>query len=209
MKRSSRQTSGGFALITAIIFLVLLTLVALAAIRGSGLEVKSSANNTLRATAFESSESTRALVSTLIDPLCYAGGWPGSIGGEVSDAEFASPLPAGLTIANNNTATAGPDNWCVETEATFNPNPSTVDARYVRTLDRTQINGAASVQRLYIAGAVGAGQAQGAGYSPPGIAVASGGGNIYFHVQSRGNERADAPEASYNTSAVYRYVIRR
>lgn len=209
MKRSSRQTSRGFALITAIIFLVLLTLIALAAIRGSGLEVKSSANNTLRATAFESSESTRALISALIDPLCYAGGWPASIRGVVDDADFAYPIPAGLTIAGNNSGATTPDNWCLETETAFSPNPSTVDARYTREISGTRINGAASVQRLYIAGAVGAGQAQGAGYSPPGIAVAGGGGNIYFHVQSRGNERADAPEASYNTSAVYRYVIRR
>lgn len=212
MKLRSRH-SRGYALVTAIVFLVLLTLVALAAIRGTGLEVKSGSNSALRAEAFEASETARIQVGSLIDRLCRNGGWPASIGGQVPNAEFTAALPIGIRIENRDGAN-GPDNWCIEpdSEAVFDPRTMDTDAGYSRDLRSTlgvQINGEVAVRRLYTSTASGAGQAQGTGYAGTGIGVAGGGGQTFFYVRSRGTERGDGAEASTDTAAVYRYVIRR
>lgn len=189
--RASNRRNGhdGYALVTAIVFLVLLTIVALAAIRGTGLEVKSTANNTLRAEAFAASEITRTVTIRQVSAMCDKG-------------------VAGLPAIDGWTQNGGGD-WCIEAKAS-DPNTFVTDARYAITTP-IKVNGEASVQRLYNSAAAGAGQAQGAGYASAGIGTASGGGNIYFLVQSRGIDRpsSDAPEALYNTSSIYRYVIRR
>jgi len=72
------RRASGFALVTALIFLVLLTLVTLAAVRNSGLEARMSGNNATRTEAFESSELARTQVGTLIDANVFSRGWPSS-----------------------------------------------------------------------------------------------------------------------------------
>lgn len=182
-------TQRGYALVTAIVFLVLLTVVALSAIRGTGLEVKSTANSTLRTEAFAASEIARTVTNRQLVAMCDNG---------------LAALPAVVGWTKLDTA-----DWCLEPKAA-DVTAFVTDARYTLTTP-IRVNGEVSVQRLYNSAAAGAGQAQGAGYASAGIGTASGGGNIYFMVQSRGVDRplADAPEALYNTSSIYRYVIRR
>lgn len=209
----SSRTGNGYALVTAIVFLVLMSLIALAAVRSTGLEVQASSNAALRAQAFESAEVSRTLVGSLIDPLCTSGGWPSSIGGPVPDSAFGITLPSGLQIVDHD-AGNGPDNWCIEpdSEAGFDPSAMDIDARYGRDLSATQgirIEGEIAVRRLNTVALAGAGQAQAAGYGGAGIAVAGGGGQIHFHVRSRGAERDAQAEASASTAATYRHVIRR
>jgi len=183
-------TQRGYALVTAIVFLVLLTIVALAAIRGTGLEVKSTANSTLRAEAFAASEIARTMTIRQLSALCDNG-------------------VAALPTVDGWAKVDGSTDWCTEAKSP-DATAFVTDARYEIT-SPIKVNGEVSVQRLYNAAAEGAGQAQGAGYASAGIGAATGGGNIYFLVQSRGIDRpnADAPEARYNTSSIYRYVIRR
>lgn len=207
------RAADGYALLTAIVFLVLLTLVALAAIRGTGLEVQSGANGTRRAEAFEAAEIARSVVAPLIDLLCRNGGWPVSIGGTVPDAEFHAPLPAGVRIVDRSVA-AGPDNWCLEadSEAGFETGPLDIDATYSRDLRDTlgvRIDGEVAIHRLHTSAVAGAGQAQAAGYAGNGVGIAGGGGQIYFHIRSHGREHASHAEARVSTAASYRYVIRR
>lgn len=211
--KAGRRPSAGYALVTAIVFLVLLTLIALAAIRGTGVEVKSGANGALRAEAFEAAEVSRTLVGALIERLCRNGGWPVSIGGQVPNAEFTAALPVGIAIVNRD-GLGGPDNWCIEpdSEASFDPGAMDTDAAYTRDLRGTlgvQINGEIAVRRLNTTAVSGAGQAQASGYAGAGVGVAGGGGQTFFYVRSRGAERGDSAEASSSTAAVYRYVIRR
>lgn len=189
--RGIATTQRGYALVTAIVFLVLLTVVALAAIRGTGLELKSTANNTLRAEAFAASEISRTITARQIAALC--------------DAGDAALLPA----IEHWTKEDGSNNWCIENDP-GDPTAFAIDATYTRT-EPVAVNGQVSVRRLYNSPAAGAGQAQGAGYGSAGIGAAAGGSNIYFLVQSRGTDRPvpDDPEAGYNTSSIYRYVIRR
>ncbi len=203
-RRSLAARPRGYALVTAVVFLVLLTLVALAAIRGTGLEVKSTANNTLRAEAFAASEITRTLVGRQIDRLCAQAGRDGLT--LASDPSALRAVP-GLRVLDNG-------NWCLDADAAFVAAPASLpaDARYDR--DRPPAaHGIAWVQRLYRTSVTGAGQAQAAGYGSTGVGSASGGAQIFFHVYSRGSDRSAigsrAPDAGYDTAAVYRYVIRR
>ena len=199
-----RQRPRGYALVTSIIFLVLLTLVALAAIRGTGLEVKSTANSTLRAEAFAASEIARTLVSRQIDTLCGNAGTEGLVDEDGGSALVAIP---GLDILDGG-------NWCVDSATPFvhAPGAGTPDATYARDA-APKAHGAVWVQRLYRSAAPGAGQAMAAGYGGEGRGAASGGGHVYFHVHSLGTDApvvaGVAPEAGYNTAAIYRYVVRR
>ena len=200
----------GYALVTAIVFLVLLTLVALAAIRGTGLEVKSTANNTLRAEVFAASEITRTLVGRQIDALCANAGRDGLTADDDPDAVRAVRAVPGLRLLDGG-------DWCLEDSAAFVAAPFArpADARYDRSLPPAA-HGSAWVQRLYRSATPGSGQAQAAGYGGAGVGTANGGGEIYFHIYSRGSDRPDgddaagaSSDASYGTAAVYRYVIRR
>ena len=207
----SPRPSPGYALITAMVFLGLMSLIALAAIRSTGLEVQSSSNAVLRAQAFESAEVSRTVMGALIEPLCATGGWPAAIGGTAPDADFRITMPDDLKIIDRD-GLGGPDNWCIEpdSEASFDPATMDIDAHYRRDLRNTlgvRIEGDVAVRRLNTVAIVGTGQAQAAGYGGAGIAVASGGGQIHFHVRSRG--AAADTEASASTAATYRYVIRR
>lgn len=203
-RRAPAARPRGYALVTAVVFLVLLTLVALAAIRGTGLEVKSTANNTLRAEAFAASEITRTLAGRQIDRLCAQAGRDGLTRDDDPSALRAVP---GLRVLDDG-------NWCLDADAAFVAMPAgaPADARYDR--DRPPAaHGSAWVQRLYRTTVTGTGQAQAAGYGGTGVGSASGGAQIFFHVYSRGSDRpatgSSAPEAGYDTAAVYRYVIRR
>lgn len=231
MNLSKCFDSGGYALVTALIFLVLLTLVALAAIRGSGLEAKMSANNAARTEAFESSELPRAAVTNLIDALCYADGWPSAIGGDATT--FTGAIPTGLGIVND--SGGKPRYWCNENWGTeFEPDKlakcGTTDSLFTEgcaanfrlnypsgsvppasaSIGDVVLNADLAVHRLYVTGAPGAGQAQVYGYAPPGISAAGGGGNIFFYINSHGtqNDASGAAKAGYNTSTAFRYVIR-
>lgn len=203
----------GQALLTAIIFLVLLSLVALAAIRSTGLEVKSGSNHARRAAAFEAAETARTVIGPLIDNLCAEGGWPAQLGGVVPDSQFATAIPAGITLADHDRV-GGPDDWCqdADSDGSFDPARMTSDARYDRELRATlgvEVHGEVAVRRLNSAPIAGAGQAQAGGYGGSGTAMAAGGGQIFFYLRSQGRERAEGAEAGSSTSATYRYVIQR
>jgi Tfp pilus assembly protein PilX len=86
---STARNQRGYVLITAIIFLVLLTIVALVALKNSGLEARMGANNTLHAQAFESAETSRRMLNILVDTNVFNRGWPATAAnGTVNDSEF-------------------------------------------------------------------------------------------------------------------------
>ena len=71
----------GAVLITSLIFLVMLTVVAVVATQSTVLETRMSTNAIVKARAVESSEALRTLSHELIATSCYNHGWPDSITG--------------------------------------------------------------------------------------------------------------------------------
>lgn len=205
----------GFALVTGLILLGVLTLVGLYAMRNTGLEVRMSENNAQRVEMFEMSESSRTVLGPVLDEHVFSRGWPVSISGLVPNELFGMTLPAGLTIAT--TSGSPPPDW-------FGRNPETsttgyvfqqenidiADATFTRTITPSgatplQIDTDLAVYKLRVDIAPGAGAAMVAGYEGVGKAAAAGGGNMFFYTQSIA--RGPEGESESVTGAVYRHVI--
>jgi hypothetical protein len=86
---SGAATDRGFALVVAMVLLLVLTMVAVIAMRSTTLDLKMSANTTLARRAFQASDGTREAVGPLLAAHVFYHGWPESAGGSVSDtADF-------------------------------------------------------------------------------------------------------------------------
>lgn len=209
--RRTRQS--GIVLVTAMIFLVVLTLVAVTSIKGSGLELRMSANNAMHVESLESSEAPRQMVSRLVEVLGFSqdiGGWPVSIGGETPDALFAYTLPTGMTILDGNDADSAPDNWFDYDPINFNytgfiPRATfSVNAASSGTSNYT-VSAQIAVQQMRDAPKIGCGQAMSQGFEGLGNS-AKNCQDLFLYITSRGQDPTG--QALYETSAVYRYVPR-
>jgi len=211
LSRRAQQT--GVVLVTAMIFLVVLTLVAVTSIKGSGLELRMSANNAMHVESMEVSEGPRQMVSRLVEVLGFSqdiGGWPVSIGGDTPDLLFAYTIPSGMTILDGNDADTKPDNWFDYDPLNFSYTGFTARATY-------SANAAASGTSSYTVGAqiavqpmrdapkIGCAQAMAQGFEGLGNS-AKNCQDFYLYITSRGQDPTG--QASYETSAVYRYVPR-
>lgn len=204
----------GFVLVTALIFLVVLTLVAVIAVKGTGLELRMSSNNALHVEAFEAAESRRQTIGRLIEALGFnaATGWPASIGGGTPDAQFAYPIPDGLSIYNASGTTGGtPSNWFDEIpEDGFSYGTFSPVARYNSNVAPSgtatfRLTADIDVQRMRTVQKVGSDLGSGGYDGGPKV-------DLFFYIVSRGVDSTDATAADpanaavYETSAVFRYV---
>jgi len=117
----TRETASGFVLVTAMIFLAVLTLVAVIAVRSSGLELRMSSNLALQTEAFEASEAARRLLGPVVETVGFNYLTTGT-------PDFASiTLPSGVTLLDLTSDSGGaadgqPDNWFAQTPlAYFDP----------------------------------------------------------------------------------------
>lgn len=212
----------GYALITAIIFLVVLTLVALTSLRSSGLELRMGSNFALRTESFESSDSPRLIAGRLLDLHTFNRGWPVSLGGQVPNGEFDFTVPTGFALpatvtdwyinnadeaANCETPflSAGGTPCALLTDASYNRNVAAAgQSPYV-------VRSEFSIFKVRVDLNPGAGTAMLAGYEGTGKSVASSGGRIFYYVQSTGRDGAALAadtESQSRTGAMFRHVIR-
>lgn len=220
--KPSHQT--GFALVIALVLLTVLTLVAVLATRGAGLEVQMAANSVSRIEAFESSEVTRRGLGEIIDVHTFVRGWPRDIGGTVDDDDFSTPMPSGFVVCNDNSPpnacqTGGtPRNWHLgntERDASgnelgFHPRDLHLDARWtlsVATQPVTALDADIRVFKLAVDLNPGAGTAMLAGYEGLGKAAAAGGGQVLFYASSTARRQLETAAES-ETAAVFRHIIR-
>lgn len=214
MNNPACHRNKGYALITAIVFLVVLTTVSLFAMKNAGIELKMSTNNSVSAQAFEAAEAARTLASQMIDPHLYNRGWPKSIGGEIADDVFNYSIPTGMRL-NKRPGNEAIDNWYTSpfiATSSFDPvDLSTASASYNRDV---AIVGTASytlqadiaVKKLRADISPGSGAAMSAGYEGLGKGAAAGGSSLYFYVVARGQDPGS--KAIDFTASAYRYVIR-
>lgn len=78
----------GFVLVTALIFLVVLTLIGVVATKNTTLGLKMSRNFLEKTQTFEAAETARVKADDLLDAATYNRGWPSSMGGTVTDSDF-------------------------------------------------------------------------------------------------------------------------
>ena len=200
----------GAVLITSLIFLVMLTVVAVVANQSTVLETRMSTNAIVKARAVESSEALRTLSHELIASACHSHGWPDSItgltGGTVREDEFH--IPTGVDV---NT----PVDWCTENplgeqlldSTTWQKDltllvDSNTDSDYVDDGDQ---QAEFYAHRISSTRNPGSATAMVAGYEGLGKSTASGGGAVLLDLRSVGRS---AGNSSGVTGSIYRQVLR-
>lgn len=219
----------GIALFVGMVFLVILSLVAVVAMRGTLLEMRMVNNVAAHERAFEVSESLRAIPLALFDDHTFNRGWPATeMGGSVPDTDFGTFPQCGSKAVGSNgiscdvlddvtirPATAGGLLNLYEVQFTSDEKPYD-PATWMKNQPDVTIavcdgsggcsNGGSA--KIWIrpdgtALATGAGAAQAAGYRGQGNAAASGGSSMFFEVLSQGT----ANSAQAVTLSQYRQRI--
>lgn len=93
-----RVRQRGVALFVGLVFLVMLTLIALVVMKGTLLEMRMATATARHEQAFEAAETMRAIPEALLADHVFNRGWPVSWGGDVPDALF----DLNSTFANRN-----------------------------------------------------------------------------------------------------------
>ena len=111
--RAARPHSGsrpqGLALVVALVLLLVMTMIAVIAMRTTTLDLKMTTNTALSRRAFEASESIRVLVGPLIFSMADTKGWPVALGGTEANSGFP-PLDPHITLVNPTVAPSNPNN---------------------------------------------------------------------------------------------------
>lgn len=213
----------GIALFIGLVFLIVLSLVAIIAMQSTFLEMRMTTNVARHEEAFQMSESTRSLVGPFIDQSMFNSGWPSAWDGTDTHFDFSNVCPnVSPPVGDGNcpavkmfeTALLGsanpskllysaldagevqtdPATWV--TDLTFNLNtPSLLASNLSFVPDGTVLN-------------QGAGAAQAAGYRGLGTGSAVGGSARFVEIQSVGKSPADGSNGRADTIAQYRAVLK-
>jgi hypothetical protein len=204
LHRSYMQPQKGIALFLGLVFLLVLSVVAVMAMRGTLVEMRMTTNVARHEAAFETSEAMRAVPVNLFDQHVFERGWPTSFGGDVPDGQFTYSqdfTPTMLTKIKSSI-----QNDCAGSKALFYGSLQAAcgglakETLYDATTwhpdvvmsmcDTSSASCAANVSAKVAVvpdGSVlsaGAGGAQAAGYRGLGIGSAGGGADLLFEVRS-------------------------
>ncbi|MCB1875432.1 MAG: hypothetical protein KDH88_05600 [Chromatiales bacterium] len=189
----------GFVLVTSLVFLLILTVVAIFALKSTGVQYRMSSNTAFLDRARAASDSGRLALSSVMPEHVYEREWT------------SVSLATGLTIADKDENNAADDLYAVNSETSWAADGLDVDARYRIDgngdgdyADPQDIDAAMAVYRTAIETNTGSGQAMLAGYMGLGKAVSAGGAMIFYDIQSRGYGQGNAQA---RTSADFRAVV--
>lgn len=211
-KARGRNAQGGSVLITALAFMVVLTMVAVVAMRSTTLDFKITTNNMLRSRAFENSETTHDWVAQVLDAhvfnRAYAPAWPAAAGGNVpATSDFT--LPAGVSVCPCD-GNPPADVWAVDNVPLGDYSAEDLHYRLDGNGDgdfddAVDVDSDLFVSRLHVVPMVGGSLAQVSGYEGFGKGAAGGGAALFFDSRSRG---ASLDGTSAITGGDVRVVIR-
>ena len=207
----------GAVLITSLMFLIVLTLVALVASQSTVLEARMSNNTIVKGRATESSEALRTGTLDLLDTHLFNRGWPkgytdGTNIGTLDPSYSALfTLPVGVSVTNVVNWAPGndagetlfnPASWTKDMTLAVNGNSGSGDTDYDDDVDQ---KADLYVFRTVTVNSPGSATAMVGGYEGLGKSSASGGALMFFDLRSVG---ASAGSAETVTGSNYRYVVR-
>lgn len=221
---SLRSRQQGVALFVGLIFLVVLSLLAVIAMRGTLMEMHMATNVARHEQAFETSETLRAVPVSLFDMNVFNRGWPVELGGTLPNDDFPYQLKSTMVTAVKN----GLQTDCASNSLDFfysglQPACGTLplESRYdpatwhpdiiLSVCDITSPSCAQNVTAtvsIVPDGTVleeGSGSAQAAGYRGVGGGAAGGGASGYFEIMSVGTVPGNGRAV---TMAQYKQAIR-
>jgi Tfp pilus assembly protein PilX len=200
----SMQRQRGIALFIGMVFLLILSIVAVMAMRGTLVEMRLGTNTARHEEAFEASEALRSVPLAMFDEHVFERGWPTAMGGTVDDSEFTfntdmaptlySKMKSALQTDCSNKASLfyGP----LQAACNDMPKETLYDATswhpdvVLAVCDASSTTCSANMTAKVAVvpdGSVlkaGAGGAQAAGYRGLGIGSAGGGAALYFEIRS-------------------------
>lgn len=219
----------GIALFVGLIFLIVLSLVAVIAMQSTFLEMRMATNVARHEEAFQMSDSIRGMMGPFVDYNLLNGGWPVSWGGAVPDADFdwSSVCPnAAIPVTASNCPLVSTFETAIKNskptalkqitgsidvgEEPYDPSTWITDL----TLTQNNPNGIGKIAAaisLIPDGVIanqGTGTAQAAGYRGLGVSIAAGGFAKFFEVQSVGLSPSDGSNGRAVTIAQYRAVTK-
>lgn len=194
----------GIALFVGMVFLLVLSVVAVMAMRGTLTEMKLVTNTARHEAAFETSEALRSVPITLFDQHVFERGWPVLFGGTVPDADFTYGTQLGPDLMAKmkgwlqadcshavslfyGTLQPNCNNLPKETvydPATWHPDMVIAVCDPASTSCSANISATIAIVPDGSVLAEGAGGAQAAGYRGLGIGSAGGGAELLFEVRS-------------------------
>jgi PilX N-terminal len=201
-RRSYASRQDGVALFIGLVFLVVLSIVAVLAMKGTLIEMRMVTNAARHEQAFETSEALRGVPVDMFDQHVFARGWPASMGGAVpnSDFDFTHTMPATLlskVVLDNDCGNAKtllygqlqPGCGALVQETLYDPSTWHPDMQIAicdtdSTGCSTNVSAVISVVPDGTVLAAGAGGAQAAGYRGLGIGSAGGGGQMFFEMRA-------------------------
>jgi Tfp pilus assembly protein PilX len=215
MARPDKIQQRGYVLITSLIFMLVLTLVAVTAMDMTTMDLRMSNNTSLKARSLEASEGLRNIGGELLDAHAYNRGWPKSISGSIENNVFNVTIPSGVSIVdvtnklydNNDISTDG-----TNPESIFTPDTLVTDMTYQRDAngdgdytDAEDTDATMSVYKVAKVTIPGSGTCQVCGYEGTGKSAAAGGVVVFFDLRSNGTSAGGAKTV---TVAEYRHVVR-
>jgi hypothetical protein len=218
----------GIALFVGLIFLVVLSLVAVIAMQSTFLEMRMATNVARHEEAFQMSDSIRGMMGPFVDYNLLNGGWPVSWGGAVPDADFdwssVCPTASIPVTASNCPLVKTFENAIANAPTPLKQITGSIDvgeepyapSTWVTDLSLTEDNPngvgkIAAAISLIPDGVIanqGSGTAQAAGYRGLGVSIAAGGFAKFFEVQSVGLSPSDGSNGRAVTIAQYRAVTK-
>ncbi|MEI7036922.1 PilX N-terminal domain-containing pilus assembly protein [Fulvimonas yonginensis] len=220
MTRSRQQ---GIALFVGLVFLVVLSLVAVIAMRGTLMEMRLVTNVARQEQAFETSETLRAVPISVFDEHVFQRGWPVQLGGTLPDDDFTFELANQMLTAFKNglqTTCSGeldvfygnlePSCGSLPAEnrydtSTWHPDLILSMCDVTSSSCSRNVSATISIVPDGTVLAEGSGGAQAAGYRGIGGGAAAGGGSMFFEVMSVGTVPGNGRAV---TMAQYRQAIR-
>lgn len=197
--------AGGFALIVALILLLVMTMVAVVAMRSTTLDLKMTTNTALNRRAFQTAESVRAIIGPLLEAHAFWDGWPeGLVGGAtgLDDGLFPTGLdPLHITIVDKDSYPIRQPYTLETVEDPADPRQDTPDIRYHPVAEDGIIDNVDMYVDVWIT-KLGVGKAEN-------MVLESGGSlnslPVIFDVRARGRS---AGNASVETRADFRVRIK-
>jgi len=198
----SRQR--GIALLVGLVFLMVLSVIAIMAMRGTLSEMKMVTNVARHESAFESSEALRSVPVELFNQHVFERGWPIAFGGTVADSQFTFSSDMSADLIAKIKSWLQPDctgavslfygtlqpkcgTYVAESlydTSTWHPDMTISICDTTSTTCPANVSATVAVVPDGSVLAEGAGGAQAAGYRGLGVGAAGGGADLIFEVRS-------------------------
>ncbi|MCB1748870.1 MAG: hypothetical protein H6977_20260 [Gammaproteobacteria bacterium] len=206
----------GVALIVALIMLMVLTMIAVIAMRTTTIDLKITTNQIIAKRAFQVSESARSRIHGVLDDHNFYRGWPTSVTGGTIPASTGFTIPAGIFI--NGT----PDLLAIPSPVPAVGNMNDIDSAAAVDMrlrvdpenDGTYVSNydmAADIFVTFVGVGGSAGTDTGVGTgNTVGGGVGGAGAHRYYRIVSKAGDAANATAPTTRraiTDAIYRYVV--